>query len=314
MALNNRPHRIPEATRRKILAVADDMRYRPNRTAVGLITRRSMRIGVLVDDISNTFYAELAKGAEVEAERCGYSTLLANTYTTVRRKASDCVERLVDSGIDGIILAISAYGEEGDDISDFVGRLHAQGRPAIFVGKPFDEIAAPDVEVANELGGYLATRHLIEKGHTRIGIIQGPMGRPQNRLAGYVRALGEAGIRFDARLVEDGDFRLESGYRGAERLAAKNVTAIFACNDLMAYGVIQMAMERGIAVPDELAVAGYDDLAFSGLMPIPLTTIRQPALEIGRTACAKVIEMIKSKTVVTDDVLFDPELIVRKST
>jgi LacI family transcriptional regulator len=268
---------------------------------------------VLVDDISNTFYAELAKGAELEAERNGYSTLLANTYTVVRRKASDCIDRLVDSGIDGLILAISAYGEEGD-ISVFIKRLHAQNRPAIFVGKPFGSIVAPDVEVANELGGYLATRHLIEKGHTRIGIIHGPMGRPQNRVDGYIRALGEAGIAFDPGLVKDGDFRLESGFGGAKYLVGKKVTAIFACNDLMAYGVIQMAMERGIAIPDDLAVVGYDDLAFSSLMPIPLTTVRQPALEIGRTACAKVIEMINAKTISVDDVLFDPELIVRKST
>lgn len=313
MVLNNKPHRIPDATRRKILAVAADMRYKPNRMAVGLITKRTMRIGVLVDDISNTFYAEVAKGAEVEAERNGYSTLLANTYAIVRRKASDCIERLIDSGIDGLILAVSAYNDEAD-INVFIERLQGQGRPAIFIGKPFSGIVAPDVEVANELGGYLATRHLIERGHTRIGIVTGPMGRPHNRLYGYIKALQEAGIAFDTALVEDGDFRIESGFQGAKRLVEKRVGAIFACNDLMAYGVIQFAMENGIAIPDSLAVVGYDDLAFSRLMPIPLTTIRQPALEIGRTACGKVVEMITAKTVRADDVLFDPELIVRKST
>ncbi len=312
MVLNNRPHRIPEATRRKILAIAQDLHYKPNRMAVGLITRRTMRIGIVVDDISNTFYAELAKGAEVEAERNGYSTLLANTYTVIRRKASDCVERLDDSGIDGLLLAISAHDEERD-VSALVERLHRQGRPVIFVGKPYAGLAAPDVEVENELGGCLATRHLIERGHTRIGVIPGPMGRPHNRLHGYIRALREAGMRFDPSLVEEGDFRLESGLLGAARLVDKHVTAIFACNDLMAYGVIQFAIERGIAIPGDLAVVGYDDLAFSRLMPIPLTTIRQPALELGRTACAKIMAMIAAKTVHTDDVLFSPELIVRKS-
>lgn len=313
IVLNNKPHRIPEETRRKILKVAGDLNYKPNRMAIGLITKRTQRIGVLVDDISNTYYAEVAKGAEVEAEKNGFSTLLSNTYTVVRRKASDCIERLLDSGIDGLILAISAYTEESEIVS-YIERLHAQGRPVVFIGKPFGGIAAPDVEVENELGGYLATRHLLERGHSRVGIITGPMGRPYNRLYGYIKALQEKGVPFDPALVADGDFRIESGYHGAAALVARNVTAIFACNDLMAYGVFQLAIERGIAIPGELAVVGYDDLAFSRLMPIPLTTIRQPALEIGRIACAKVIEMIARKTVTSEDVIFDPELVVRKST
>ncbi len=313
MVLNNKPQRIPKETRDRILAIAKSMEYKPNRMAVGLITKMTRRIGVLVDDISNTYYAEVAKGAEVEAEKNGYSTYLANTYTIVRRNASECINHLVDSGIDGLILAISAYNNEGE-ILEQVQRLQEQACPVIFIGKPFSSIQAPDVEVENEYGGYLATKHLLERGHTRIGIITGPMGRPHNRLYGYIRALQDFGIPFDTTLVEDGDFRLESGFRGARSLVEKKVSAIFACNDLMAYGVMQMAMEDGIAIPSELAIVGYDDLAFSRLMPIPLTTISQPAFEIGSTACAKTIEMIKKKSITSPDMFFDPELVVRKST
>ena len=312
IVVNKKTHRIPDKTRNAILKIAEEMNYTPNQNAVGLSTKRTMRIGVLVDDISNAYHSEIAKGAEAEAEKHAYSTLLTNVYTTNRRPITHCFGKLIENGADGFILAI-ASNDVADGVDGQVEQMQAEGKPVVFIGKPFSYIEAPDIELDHERGGYLATKHLLKKGHKKVGCITGPMGYAHSRLSGYITALQEYGLKFDTNLIYDGNYRWDSGYLGAKTLIPKGVSAIFACNDLMAYGVSQYAMEEEISIPDQLALVGYDDLPFSKLMPVPLTSIRQPAFEIGVKACQTVLDMISRNSVMAEDYHFKPELIVRKS-
>ena len=312
MVVNNKPHRIPEKTREKIMQIAKELQYKPNQFAVGLVTKRTMRIGVLVDDLSNTFFSEIAKGSQEGAEKYGYSTLISNVFTTKRRSVEACVGRLLESGVDGLIMAIAA-----DEISgitqEAIEELYQKKVPMVFIGRP-NTGKGPNVEVDHEKGAYLAAKHLIECGHTSIGCITGPMGKANNRLYGYICALQDSGIQFDPSLVYDGNFLTPSGYEGAKDLVAKGVSAIFACNDLMAYGVYQYAEEQQIKIPQQLAVVGYDDLAFSELLPVPLTTVHQPAFNIGKKSSEKLIEMIQNDMTHFESHYFPPQLIVRRST
>ena len=316
LVLNGRPNRISEKNRQKIIETARKLNYRPNQNAVSLITKRSRVIGLVMPDMTNMFFAQIAKGAESRSRELGYSLILCNTNDSPEKDV-DYINVLLSQGVDGILL-VSSYRPGGESSDYDPEKEHLLEKPVVLidrraVGCPIGEKVS-GVFADNEVGGYLATKHLISLGHTKIGCITGPLGAAsaKNRLFGHIRALQEAGLPFDRSLVREGDFHTDSGFVMGEQLLNKGVTAVFAGNDMMAYGVYRAAGKMGLKVPDDLSIVGFDDLKFSEIVEPPLTTVRQNSREMGRNAVDKIVAMINGK----EEPVFtmQPELIVRKST
>lgn len=317
LVLNRKSGRISEKTIRAVMETAEEMHYHPNRVAVGLITKKTQTLGLIIPDIANSFFAEIAKGAEAECQKQDYSLILCNTNDNPQKDV-DYVNVLIDKGVDGILFTMAVSSQVHKDSQCFEIVKQAE-KPMILVDRAVQDessdLSAPCVGVDNELGGYLVTKHLLQLEHEKIGFISGPMGEQssQKRLFGYIKALQEAGVTFDPMLIKVGDYHMETGYRLSGELIEQGVTAIFAGNDMMAYGVYKQAKERGIVIPQDLSVVGFDDLQFSQFMEVPLTSMRQPAYEIGACAVQKIIAWIERPEEEPESVRFRPELMARQS-
>jgi LacI family transcriptional regulator len=313
LVLNGKELRIAAGTKKKIIQIANDLNYRPNKLAVGLITKKTNTIGLIVPDISNNFFGELAKGAEHEAANCNYNIILSNTNDKPD-KDLEYLNILLDRGIDGIIMVPSSNSVDENAKKCFQLMEQCQ-KPFVLV----DRIKMGDkytgVSIDHELGGYMATKILIENGHTKIGCITGPLGMLNSRLRflGYKKALEDSEIKFHAKYVEEGNYHVDDGERLATILFKNDITAIFAFNDLMAYGAYKAAAKIGYRIPENISVVGFDDLFYSGIMDVPLTTIHQPSYEMGETAVKKIVELLTDTKASNESIIYKPELIIRNS-
>lgn len=313
LILNGRECRLSENTKKLVTDTARQMNYRPNRLALGLITKKTNTIGLIIPDISNMFFGELAKGVEDEAQMRGYNVIFCNTNDNAQ-KDSEYVNVLTDRGVDGIIISVSSHGTDGDR-KKLVTALKEKNMPVVMVDRQYDGINSISVLLNYKLGAYLAMKHLIELGHKKIGCITGPLSiiSAKERFEGYKDILKEAGIKYDNSIVYEGDYHTESGFSGAEKLIKRGVTAVFACNDMMAYGVYKYLKQSRLKIPDDISVVGFDDIQFSELLDVPLTTVHQPVYKMGREACLRLIESLNGN-VVNNSITFEPALIIRQST
>lgn len=273
--------------RQRVLAAMDELGYQPNRLARSLRRGQTHTIGMIIPDNSNPFFAEVARGVEDTSFKQGYSVILCNSDGDLDKELL-YTNVLAEKRVDGILFV--AAGLSTERILD----LQAQRMPLVVVDRDIPGAAVDSVLTDNARGGWLATRHLIDLDHRRIGCITGPsdITPSADRITGYRRALGEAGIPLDEALLVKGDFRYEGGYQAASQLLSTRhrPTAIFACNDLMAIGAISAALAQGLRVPDDLSVVGYDDVRLASFANPPLTTIAQPKYEIGVIAATMLLE------------------------
>ncbi|MEG1108938.1 MAG: LacI family DNA-binding transcriptional regulator [Oscillospiraceae bacterium] len=318
LVLNHKQHRISEESCDRVFKAAKELNYRPNQAAVSLITKRTNTLGLIIPDITNVFFAEIAKGAQARCQELGNSLILCNTNDNPEKDV-DYVNVLLDRGVDGILLvtSVSAGKSSAERCLEILGRSE---KPAVLVDREINvganSASFPGVFSDNEHGGYLATKHLLSLGHSKIGCITGPMGAQssKHRLFGHIRALQEAGLAFEPSLVREGSYHTESGFRLSGELIDMGVTAIFACNDMMAYGVCRQAAARGIVIPKQLSVVGFDDLPFSEFFEAPLTSVKQPAYDMGVCAVDKIAGIIAFPQEPWESTKFRPQLIIRKST
>ena len=292
----NKHIELPAATGDRIDAAIKRLNYRPNLLAKSLSTGRSDLIGVVAPDISNPFFGKLISAIEDEAEKHGYSVLVSNSRG-LRSKEMELITRLEDRHVDGLILMTN--------ISDDDGAL------ATFLAK-YTNVMLLDEDVVgfigsrgfveNEQGAWHATQYLIEAGHRCIGHIGGPEGlmSTKERLAGYTRAMHENGL--DAGKVFLGAHTREFGAVATEQLlnGSDMPTAIFAGSDFLALGVMQKVRERGLRLPEDISLLGFDDMPFADLLAPPLTTIRQPDQELGRRAFLAVLGAINKHPPMTE--------------
>lgn len=313
LVLGGKELRIAPETKKRIIQIANELNYQPNHLPAGLISKKTNTIGLILPDISNGFFGELAKGAEKEADICGYHILLCNTNDNQERDV-EYLHVLLERGVDGVIMVPSA-GNADETARKCFSMMEQCQKPMVLADRIKMGGKYVGIFANHEQGGYIATKYLIENGHTRIGCITGPLGILNSRLRflGYKKALRDSGIPFQAEYVEEGDYHGEDGERLAERLFENKVTAVFAFNDLMAYGVYRAARKCGYRIPEDISVVGFDDLLYSGIMEVPLTTIRQPAGQIGKAAVQKIAELIKEENTTKEAIIYEPELIVRNS-
>lgn len=314
LVLNGKAKKISEESKELVLKVAKELNYRPNQIAVGLVKKRTNTLGLIIPDISNIFFSELAKGVEDEGRKYDYNVILCNTNDRHDLEV-EYVNVLAAKGIDGIILDMSVEDSEAKARKS-LSLLQSYGIPAVIVDRYSDDKNFTSIYIDNQQGAYLATQYLIDLGHKRIGCVTGPSSErtSMDRLRGYRKAMQENNIPLDEELILEGKYQFKGGYHAAKELMGKDITAIFAFNDMMAYGVARALRENNISIPDDLSLMGFDDIFFSEIFDVPLTTVRQPTYEIGQMAVRTIIDEIENGKRTCEDIVLQPKLQVRKST
>ena len=289
-ALNGKQD-VDPATRKRVVELARRMGYVPSATARALSRGRSNSLGLLVPSLTWPWMLEILRGVAEEIERSGYSLIL---YTTTSGADSEraFMSQVVPAGaVEGLALIIPP------GMLDYIGHLAKRGLPVVVIDDRGHHPEFPTVGTTNVEGGRSATQHLIDQGRRKIAMVNGPIdfGCDRDRLEGYRLVLAEAGIRYDHGLVTHCDFTQAGGASATTRLLEANpeLDAVFAANDLMAFGVLQALRDAGRKVPDDVAVVGFDDIPAAALTHPPLTTVHQPLYEMGRTAAVMVMSGIR---------------------
>lgn len=309
----NRPEKVAAETVARVQAAIVELGFVRNDAARQLRAGRSRSIGLVVLDSANPFFAEVARGAEERADAEGMSILLGNSDQEPGRESA-YLDLFREQRVNGVLLTPVELDEAP------VQRLAAAGIPVVLVDGELPRDDVPSVAVDDVEGGHLAVAHLLALGRRRIAFVGGPLSIRQvaDRLEGARRALAEVPgavlevIELDALTVLRGR---EAGEAIAHRAPADRPDAVFCANDLLAVGVLQGAAILGaVRVPEDLALIGYDDIDFAQATVVPLSSIRQPAREIGATAVELLFEALADGAGPARHVRFRPELIVRAST
>lgn len=281
LVLNNRPCRVSEENRRRIKEVARRKHYIPNQIARSLVMQQSRSFGLVVPNIQSRYFASLANNLEILCRERGYLLLITNSVGSSESDA-ELVRLLVNRGVDGIFLVVSDEFTTDQELIDDLTQLPV---PLVMVDRFIDGVSCDRVRYDNELGGYLATDHLLRHGHRRVACIINPGSNTGRlRLAGYRRALSEHGIAFDPALVFESDYYIPDAWQAAEGLLATDATAAFASSDNIALGLLKRVYERGLRVPGDLSVVSYDNSAADSLFEPALTSIEQNVPAISEVA------------------------------
>lgn len=311
----NHPHRVAPATREKVLRAIQELGFVRNEAARQLRAGRSRTIGLVVLDVGNPFFTDLAAGVEASAGRAGLSVVLCNSNDDEDRERH-YLSLLQEQRAFGVL--ITPVGERTLAIE----AVRGSGTPVVLVDRGATKRRECSVSVNDRVGGELAVSHLLALGHTRIVFVGGPLSINQvsERLAGARTAIKAAGLRPEAlKVTETPRLDVAAGRAAGEHIASlaqrRRPTAAFCANDLLALGLLQQMTRSRVSVPDDLAIIGYDDIEFAGAAAVPLTSIRQPRAQLGRAAMDLLLEEA------TDpgnhqhrQVVFEPELVVREST
>lgn len=309
--INNRPD-VASETRQRIHATIDELGYQPFVNARGLAAKRTYTLGLVTADFSDFWFSQVVTGAEIEAQKIGYCFMLGSSACDPEDEPK-FLRLLTERHVDGVLFVRGNCENEYNHLL----RLNEFGVPVVTTGHHIPEIGLAMVDVNNIGGGYKATEYLIGLGHTQIAMITGPSDwkSVNDRTEGYLQALGTAGISVDQDLILEGSWLHRSGYEKTKLLLErkKPFTAIFAHNDRIARGAIHALYEAGFKVPDDISVIGYDDIPEAEFSDPPLTTIRQPMIEIGQAATNLLIQMIEDSIVTPKQIKFETTLIVRSS-
>lgn len=311
--MNNKDH-ISQTTRERVLQVCERLGYRPNQFARSLVTRKTGFFGIVVPDIGNPFFGDLVRAAGGVARDRGFSMLLGDTSGDIAIE-QEYLDAFRNRLCDALVLVAPRVPDE-------VIRELNREVPLVLVDRSIDDPDIATVALDNSSGARSAVEHLIALGHRRIGLIKGPENVPNAHLRyrGWYNALRSAELEPVPELVYQGEFDRETGGRAFDVFAAlpEPITAVFASNDLMAYGFVQAARSAGYNVPEDISVVGFDDIFLSKLMYPALTTVRYPIVEMGAAAIERLLDSIgspgtESSGGAADDVL-KHELIIREST
>jgi LacI family transcriptional regulator len=309
MALNDHPHITPE-TKKMVRETAEQLCYRPHPAARALARRQTALIGLVLQNVMSSFYPEVIQGVEDVAMVNTLSTILCNTNQRTDKEV-EYLAGLLDRGVDGIILE-PHYDQQDRSILEEIQNREIPVVTILLAKNGFD---FPSVIVDNELGGYVATRYLIDKGHRVIGHLRGPdySDTSEPRLRGYLRAMKEADLEVQPDWVVPSDFNPDSGRECMGRLveSVPKVSAVFVSGDVTALGAISELQHRGMIVPDDMSVVGFDGLFFGQLVEPKLTTVSQPRYEIGELAASMLLDMVAGRPV--ESVVLKPQLCIGTS-
>ncbi|MBP3949792.1 catabolite control protein A [Bacillus suaedae] len=309
--VNGNPN-VKPTTRKKVLEAIERLGYRPNAVARGLASKKTTTVGVIIPDISNIFFAELARGIEDIATMYKYNMILCNSDQN-KEKEIHLINTLLEKQVDGIVFM------GGQITEDHVTEFKRSPVPVVLAATFDKENEIPSVNIDYKQAAYDAISHFIEKGHKQIGMVSGTLDDPINgyqKFSGYRQAIEDAGLTFDENLVAIGDYTYDSGIEAMNTLLEAKIkpTAVFAATDEMALGVIHATQDQGLSVPDDIEVLGFDNTRLSTMVRPTLTTVVQPIYDIGAVSM-RLLTKYMNKEEVSDHIVVLPHRIeMRQST
>jgi DNA-binding LacI/PurR family transcriptional regulator len=297
---------VHKTTRAKVLAVAERLNYQPNRVARGLVTGRSHTLGLVISDVRNPFFAEVARGAEDAAYAAGYDLVLCNSDLDPAKQMR-YIRSLLAKRVDGVLMN-SVGGLDKADQEELAGA----GIPIVLLNRPAGDLGFSTVTADNFQGGFLAGQYLAQLGHCTIAHLTGPRqhGNLTDRARGFFKAV-QSGPHNIPAVVLHGRQSFQGGYEMMQKLLARRpgITAVFAGNDAIAFGAIRAVLEAGLSVPEDQSIIGFDNVELSSIIHPPLTTIEQPKYEMGRAA----VEILLKQSNMPEHRVLGVELIERQS-
>ena len=306
----SRPQSVAASTRERVLAAVKELGYELNVAGRSLRTLRTAKLLITVPDISNPFFSNVIRGAEEAARAEDYAVVLGDTRQDPALE-NQYASMLPRREVDGLVFL-------GHRLPDSLRGLIAKRvglAPIVNACEYSPDLAVSSVHIDNISAGYDATKHLIDLGHRHIGVITGSLLSPisRDRLAGVEKAIEDhkllAGLR-----IRQGDFSVESGFEAAQSLLAEGVTGLFCFSDEMAIGALQRTQSLGLSCPKDVSIIGFDDIRFSKYTTPPLTTIYQPAAEIGRLAVALLMKALVGQSDCREIITLPHRLVIREST
>lgn len=312
--INNKPVPISKDTREKVMCAVKELNYRPNQLAVSLVTNTTNTVGIILPDSTNPFFAMLCNFIEIKLREKNITVIIGNTNGDPKI-TREYLRIFSDRRVDGIILAQLDF-EDMEETLKCRSLLDNIDIPIVYVDRVTDSSKNYSVEVNQKLIGYMATRHLLSLGHTKIGCASGSIRLNVNtsRYEGYCQALEEAGILVEPGYLFCDSLSIECGCKALPYLLGQNVTAVFAFNDMIAYGIYKECRHYNLSIPESLSVVGVDDIALSDIIQPPLTTVAQPVEQIAEHAVHGMISLIENPSRICTPARLDPLLKVRAST
>ncbi|MDZ7692477.1 MAG: LacI family DNA-binding transcriptional regulator [Balneolaceae bacterium] len=304
--------KVNESTTKRVLKAANKLKYRPSRVARRLRAKnsQSMVIGLIVTDLQNPFFSDIARGVEDVAYDSKNGVIVCNSDEDPE-KESFYLDTLLDEQVAGLIMAPTTGNKE------YIQRIVKKNIPVVLVDRQLPDLNVDTVTVDNVNGSYRAVRRLIELGHRRIGIICGIRGifTTDQRFKGYEQAMNDADIKIDNELVVYQDSKEKGGIEGTRKLLSvpNPPTAIFSTNNLMTLGCFEEMYRRNINVPKDIAIVGFDDMSWASALNPPLTAVRQPGYELGSAATELLLKRLQRPSRAVSDIELQSELIIRKS-
>ena len=305
---------VREENRQKVLSAIRALDYQPNAQARSLTLGRTDVVGVLVPDMDGPFYGAILEGCQQALWSHGLYMIVRSTHH-VKGSEPNLVKLLWEKRVDGLIIFTPREIKE-KPMQALVKDLVTNNFPLVVADGELDSLSISGVWIDNFEGAYKATRHLIDLNHPNIGILLGPEDSPESklRLNGYKRALKDHHLPVNPNLVAiAGDYRSESAEKVLPQLVKAGATAIFACSDELAYGVMESCKKQGIKIPQDLSLIGYDDVPFARLLTPKLTTVAQPLTQLGQVAAGKIARMINGTEREITQITLPTKLVVRET-
>jgi LacI family transcriptional regulator len=302
--------KVSAKTREKVKLAMKELGYRPNSIARSLASNRTNSIGVQVPTLSGPYYGEVLSGMEAELRDAGKQLIISAGYSDKDSEIAG-IEFLLSRNCDALILHVDAVDDE------YLKKLSRGPVPIIVIGRHIPGIEDCCINLDNELGGYLATKSVLVLGHKRLAYISGPLWKhdAHDRLEGHKRALKEHDLEFDPQLLYEGDFREASGNRGMDELlrVGRPFSVVICANDEMAAGALGVARERGMEIPDDVSVIGFDNLFFTRYFRPRLSTIDYRISDMGQMAARIVLKNVYGRENQEIQNIFEPTVVMRSS-
>ena len=312
--VNGKDHNITPATRQRVLETINELNYVPNRIASSMITKNTYTIGLVIPDITNPFFPEVARGVEDYANQAGYHVVLCNSDNNLK-KESTYIYMLQEKMVDGIIITSSTSSVREESARNYM----KIGIPIITVDRDMKDFKTQGkILVDNTKGAFEAVSYMIEKGYKKILHLSGSMNSTPSiqRFEGYKNALKYHNIDFDPDLYLEGTYDVEWGYEGIKKIMDKKIDfdSVFCGNDLIAIGAMKAIKELRFRIPEDIGIMGFDNIYIAGVVTPSLSTVNQPNYKMGYKAAELLINFIKNPSKPEDEVVLETELIIREST
>lgn len=306
----NNNAKVSDKTKQKVLDAMKELGYRPNATARSLASNRSDSVGLLVAELHGPFFGQMMGGIESELRDAGKHVIITTGHSEVDKEI-DGIEFLLSRNCDALILHVEAVSDE------YLIELNKGKVPIVIINRFIEEMSDCCITLDNALGGYLITKSVLEKGHRDIAYISGPKWKVDSneRIKGHKKALQEFNIPFNEQLMYQGDFTQTGGSEGVTNLLELGIpfSALICGNDEMASGVLATARQKGMDVPKELSVTGFDNIIYASLLFPTLTTIDYPIRQMGHMAAKLVLKEVYTQKKLEIRHQFIPKLVERNS-